>query len=300
MHNDFNFFPMILDLFEGEGGGTSGATAPAAGEQSGDLSKVVYGKQEGQPQTETPDTTQQSDADSVENRDKMYRDLIQGEYKDLYDQDVQRIVKNRLKGFDELKQTNSQQQDIIDRLAAKYGVTDLSEIAAAIDNDTAMWEAEADRAGMTTQQYMDYQALQRQNNALLRQESLRAEQAQREQQLQQWIQEGEALKQTFPNFDLKAEMENPNFFAMLQKGIPVGDAFKVMHFDDIQNFTAQTAAQQAEAAVTASVRANGKRPVENGTRTQSSFTVKSDVSKLNKNDRAEIARRVARGETITF
>ena len=167
MYKNLILVPMNLHLFEGEGGGTAtGATAPAAGEQSGDLSQVVYGKQEGQPQATAPDTTQQSDADSAnqtEERSKAYRDLVQGEYKDLYNQDVQRIVKNRLKGYDDLKQAHQSQQEIIDRLATKYGVTDLNEIAQAIDNDSVMWEQEADKAGMTTEQYMKFQQLQRQS-----------------------------------------------------------------------------------------------------------------------------------------
>ena len=187
MYKNLKLVPMILNIFEGgEGGGTAtGATAPAAGEQTGDLSQVVYGKQEGQPQATVPDTTQQSDADSAnqtEERSKTYRDLIQGEYKDLYNEDVQRIVKSRLKGYDDLKKANASQQEIIDRLATKYGVTDLNEIAQAIDNDTVMWEQEADKAGMTTEQYIKFQQLQRKSQQLMRQEQERAQQEQQRQQ----------------------------------------------------------------------------------------------------------------------
>ena len=61
MHKKLILTPMILDLFEGgaagaAGGsaGATGATAPAAGEQgTGDLSQVVYGKQESAPAPET-------------------------------------------------------------------------------------------------------------------------------------------------------------------------------------------------------------------------------------------------------
>lgn len=306
MQNKLTLVPMILNLFEGEGGGAaSGATAPAAGEQStGDLSQVVYGKQDGQPQATAPqDTTQQSAADSAnqtEERTKAYRDLIQGEYKDLYNQDVQKIVKNRLKGMDELRQTNASQQEIIDRLSAKYGVTELSEIAAAIDNDSAMWEQEADKAGMTTEQYMKFQELQRQSQALMRQEQERVHMEQQRAQVDAWMKEADQVKQQYPMFDLEAEMGNERFRATLLSGVPMIDAYRAMHFDELQNMTATTAARQAEAAVAASVRANGSRPVENGTRQQSAFTVKSDVSKLTRQDRAEIARRVANGESISF
>lgn len=313
MHKKLILTPMILDLFEGgaagaAGGsaGATGGTAPAAGEQgTGDLSKVIYGKQESAPAPEsTGQTTQQSDADSAtpttEERTKAYRDLIQGEYKDLYNEDVQRIVKGRLKGYDDLKKTSASQQEIIDRLAAKYGVTDLGEIAAAIDNDSGMWEQEADKAGMTTEQYMQFQQLQRQNASLIREEQARAEQEQRNRKLNEWMQEAEGVRQMYPSFDLEREVSNDRFRSMLLSGVPMADAYRAMHFEEIQNQTAVNAARQAETAVAANVRANGSRPVENGTRTQSAFTVKSDVSKLNKKDRAEIARRVARGERISF
>ena len=305
MYHNLTLVPMILNLFEGEGGGTAtGATAPAAGEQSGDLSQVVYGKQEGQPQSVEPDTTtQQGDAgpaEQTEERNKAYRDLIQGEYKDLYNQDVQRIVKNRLKGYDDLKQTNQSQQEIIDRLSTKYGTADLAQLAQAIDNDTVMWEQEADKAGMTTEQYMKFQQLQRQSQQLMRQEQERAQQEQQRAQVDAWMQEAEQVKQQYPMFDLEQEMGNERFRATLLSGVPMLDAFRAMHFDELQSMTATTAARQAETAVAANVRANGLRPKENGARQQSSFTVKSDVSKLTRQDRAEIARRVANGEKIFF
>ena len=58
----------------------------------------------------------------------------------------------------------------------------------------------------------------------------------------------------------------------------------------------KSAAQQ----VTDNVRARGARPAENGVSSGSGFLVKSDVSKLTKKDRAEIARRAAHGEKIVF
>jgi len=305
MHK-LKLIPAILTLFEGgEGGAGTGATAPAAGEQAtGDLSKVVYGKQESAPAPEqAEDTTVQTAAESAQetvDREAQFRQMIQGDYKDLYNAEVQRIVKGRLKDMDTLRQQNQSQQEIIDRLSAKYGVTDLTQLAQAIDSDHAMWEEEADKAGMTTEQYMELQNLQRENAKLIRAEKERADAYQRQQTINAWMQEAEAVKQQYPAFDLEQEMQNPRFGAMLHSGVPMLDAFHAMHFAEIQNYTAQSAAQQAEAAVAANVRANGSRPVENGTRQQSSFTVKSDVHKLTKADRAEIAQRVRRGEKISF
>ena len=53
-------------------------------------------------------------------------------------------------------------------------------------------------------------------------------------------------------------------------------------------------------AIAKSVASRAKRPTEGAVSSQPSVEVKSDVSKLTKADREEIARRAARGEVISF
>lgn len=69
-----------------------------------------------------------------------------------------------------------------------------------------------------------------------------------------------------------------------------------MHFDEIMSAERNV----TEQAVIQNIRAKGTRPTENGISSQSAFTIKDDVSKLTKADRAAIAKRVARGEIIEF
>ena len=68
--------------------------------------------------------------------------------------------------------------------------------------------------------------------------------------------------------------------------------------DEIKAGVAQNTARKTEKQVVDGIRAKGSRPAENGTSSQSAFTVKDDPHKWTKQDRAEVARRVARGETI--
>ena len=77
-------------------------------------------------------------------------------------------------------------------------------------------------------------------------------------------------------------------------------AYEVCHLDDIKAGVAATQAQATEKQIVSSIRAKGARPQENGTAAQSAFVVKDDVSRLTKAERAEIARRAARGEIIEF
>ena len=80
----------------GAAAGATGATAVAAGQQTSganaDLSNVTYGKQ-----AAPADAGQKSDTPANDDREAKFRAMIKGEYKDLYDAEVQTIRKNRFK-----------------------------------------------------------------------------------------------------------------------------------------------------------------------------------------------------------
>ena len=321
-------FKAVLNLFEasagasgtagGEGTASTGGTnnqAVDAGQSSkkGDLAKVVYGKQDGATPKPSENTTAKQEAatptkQSQEDRIRAYN-AFKAENKDLYEADFQRVFDKRFKNHKELENTNAAQRDVIDRMMVRYGITDgkLESLNKALDNDDAYYEAAADRQGMTVEQYKMFEELRRNNAILTRnQQEMIAEQekavaeARKEAQLQKWAQEAATVQQQYPAFSLEAELQNDRFGAMLKSGTPMLDAYRAMHFDELQNQTIQQTATQTEQAVTANIRAKGSRPVENGTVSQSSFVVKDDVHKLTKQDRAEIAKRSLRGEIITF
>ena len=100
----------------------------------------------------------------------------------------------------------------------------------------------------------------------------------------------------YPGFDLRAELRDRGFFRLVRSGVPVRQAYELRHMEEIKAKAARNAAQQ----MAAHMRARSARPTENGTSSRSAVAVKSDVSKLTSAERAEIARRVARGETIHF
>ena len=153
---------------------------------------------------------------------------------------------------------------------------------------------------MSVEQYKQMQRLERENAALLNAQRQQRGQQAAEQQLQRWYGEAEQARSLYPSFDLSAEVQNPQFLSMLRAGVPVRHAYEVVHMDEIKAGVAQLTAQATEKQVVDGIRARGARPQENGTKAQSAFTVKDDVSKLSKKDRAEIARRAMMGEKITF
>ena len=332
-HSDI-LLDVSLRLFDGEGG----AAAPAAGEgaagdgnkgdsqaspaptrrgKSGGFQNVLFGKQgdeptaagdepgpEGKAQPSAAGKGKEGDvvttSNTLEDRRKAFQELVNGEYKDIYTEETQRIIDRRFREARNLEERAAKQQPVIDMLMQRYKIADgdLGKLAAAVENDNAYWSEAAEEAGMSVEQYKQFQRLKRENDALLRAQRMRQSQQAAQQQLQKWYSEGEQVKAVYPDFDLGAESKNPQFISMLKAGVPVQHAYEVIHMDEIKAGVAQSTARQTEKQVVDGIRAKGNRPAENGTSSQSAFTVKDDPHKWTTQDRAEVARRVARGETI--
>lgn len=249
-----------------------------------------------------------------EARRKAYRELVEGEYKDLYQEDTQNIVKQRFKETRDLREKNSKQQAVLDILAQRYGIEDgdASKIQEALDKDNNLWADMAAEAGFDdVSKYRDYMKLQIETKNLRKAEADRLA-AQREaqrvaqerqfvqEQTAKWAKEGEALKAKYPSFDIAADLQDKQFVGMLRAGVPMEVAYQAKHHSEIVSNAVNSAREQTERNVVDNIRARGSRPQENGTQSQSSFTVKDDPHNLTKAERAEIARRVARGEVIRF
>ncbi len=266
----------------GDQGGASGGTPPAAG---GDKDGEV------KPTSST-----------LDEKRRAYRELMEGEYKDVYTEDTQRIIDRRFRETRNLEERLGQFQPVIDLLMQRYKIADgdPSKLAQAVENDDAYWSQAAEEAGMSVEQYKKFQRLQRENAALLQAQQQSQAQKRANEKLQQWYTEAEQVKALYPSFDLSAEAQNPQFLAMLRSGVPVQHAYEVIHMEEIKAGVAALQAKATEKQVVDGIRAKGARPQENGISSQGAFTVKDDVSKLTRKDRAEIARRASMGETITF
>ncbi len=298
----------------GDKGGIRKDTPPAAGEDStqsgapakpqgfvgrgGTAERTSPGASAGAGDTELVPTT----SNTLEEKRKAYRALVEGEYKDVYTEDTQHIIDRRFRETRKLEEQLGQLQPVIDLLMQRYKIADgdASKLVKAVENDDAYWLQAADEAGMSVEQYKHFQRLQRENEALLRAQRESQAQQRANQRLQQWYGEAGKVKSLYPSFDLSAEVKNPQFLSMLRSGVPVQHAYEVIHMEEIKAGVAALQAKATEKQVVDGIRAKGSRPQENGISSQSAFTVKDDVSKLSRKDRAEIARRVARGETIIF
>lgn len=316
----YNVKPFALDLFEGEGaaaapaGEAGAAPAGASGEtkgeaastrrQKGEYANVLFGRQEQQvpapAQKEEHNSSVQTTSDTLDAKRAQWRAMIEGEYKDLYTQDTQKIIDRRFKETKGLQEAVDSYRPIIDLLAQRYGESDVTKLAQKLESDNAYWSEAAEEAGMSVEQYKEMQRLQRENKALQEAQKRAAGVAAAQLQLQKWYGEAEALKAKFNGFDLETEAQNPQFVSLLRSGVPMEHAYKVLHLDDMMLDAMSTTAARTEQRVTDNIRARGARPAEAGAASVSGYTVKDDVSKLTRADRAEIARRAARGERIEF
>lgn len=305
---------VALDLFDGGGtaagdggaaGGDGGQTAGQSAGKGDGGGEVLYGRQPAAgpaPNAGEKPPQIQTSSDSLEDRQRRYRELMSGEFKDLYDEDARRLTGRSAREAAALRDQAARVQPVLDLLLDRYkiGDGDLSKLQAAVENDSAYWSQAAEEAGMSVEQYKRFQQLQRQNQELLRQQRARLGQDRADAQLRAWNDQAEQLKAVYPSFDLSREAQNRDFLSMLKAGVPVRQAYEVIHMDEIKAATAVMQAKATEKAVTSNIKAKGARPQENGTGAASGFTVKDDVSRLTPKDRAEIARRAARGEIITF
>lgn len=309
-------FPMNLQLFAeggaaagGEGGAEgSGVSAPAAGVQtkgakSNPYANVVFGKQPTQSAESAPAAGVQSETQTAEkpvDRHAEFEAMIKGDYKEAYDKRVQDTIQKRLKGAKETSDKYEATLPLMDLLAAKYGVdaSDPAAIVKAIEADDDFFDGVASEQGMDAKSFRKMAKIESENARLKAQQAEQEKQAQLNQQYAVWEQQAQQAKQLYPNLDLNVESQNPQFRQLLFAGIDVSTAYMVIHKDDIVGGAMQYATQQAKQQVANSIAASGKRPSENGMQGQSSVIVKSDPSKWTKADRAEVARRVARGERI--
>lgn len=325
-------FKVDLQMFND--GGASGAEASSAATESapkvetkpngsnrrsksGELSNVVYGKQESTP---SDDTTASLDTEGIskgaektetseetpEERRKAYNDFI-AKYKDIDQERFQDTFNRRFKEVKAMETELAEHKEVMDMLKGVYGGESVADVKKAFEEDYEYWERIAEEQGLT---YEQFQTKRKQEAAMRKLERENAEfkairdrqigEQKVQQQLKAWNEEAKAVKEMYPSFDINAEVQNRAFVDMLKNGISMEHAYKVLHYDELMQNATMVAAQTADARAQAKIKQKASRPSENGTSSKSAVIVKNDVANLTRKDRAEIARRVARGEKIVF
>ena len=271
---------LILGMF-GEGGGASGGAA--AGGQGGEAGTAAEAQQ-------TTDKAAQFDA------------LIKGEYREEYDRRFKQGLDRRFKETETLRQQTEAAKPLMELLAGKYGVDagDLEGLLKAAEADESYYEEEAAEKGLSVQQLKQFKQMEREN-AKLKAAAEERQRVERANQVQaKWAQETEALKAVYPTFDFAQEAQNERFTKLLMSGVDVRTAYEVCHSDEIISGAMQFTAQRVKEKTVNNIRARGMRPDEGGLGNHPAGDGQMDVTKLTKQQRAELAQRALRGEQITL
>lgn len=281
-------FELELTMFDGA---EAGSGAPGEAGSPSDNAAVA------QPQT-GENAPQQSTPDKGAEFDK----LIKGEFKEQYEQRIKENMNRRFKESSYLRSRLAQNDEIMNMLSARYGIEngDYQQIADAIRNDNGYINEEAEKSGMDPESFKKLKALEYENASMKR-----AIQAQKEDMLMKntvrsWLADSEELLKDHPDFDLEREAANPAFVRLLKGGADLKSAYYALHHREIVDAMVERVREETLRRTTDNIRARGARPVENGLSQKSTAIVKTDVSRLTPAERAEIARRVASGEEISF
>lgn len=224
-----------------------------------------------------------------------YEALVRGkgEFADLFREDTRRAVQGRLA---QTQRAMEAQKPVMDLLMSRYGTRDLARLQQAVEKDADWWRAYAQAQGMTEEQARDHLRLGSELEAArrrsARQEGLRNADA----QLRQWAGEARELQKRYPDFDIRAAMADETFQSLLRSRVPMQAAYEVANLERIK----ESVARQAETKLTATIRANGARPVEGGASGSPGSTVKPDPSRMSEAEILELMERARRGEKIIF
>ena len=315
----------LLQLFGGEGAGSSGAAAgdgsgagaAATGEGSVDAghqrlrelgvpeskirkprAKQASPLPEGAFRTQAQEPQKQAAAAENQNAQtenaptRMSWDEIVKDPE--YNAELQKIIKARVKDDGKNKAILDILAPAIKHLAQEHGLdpenVDHTALVKAI---TGEYEDKALEMGVSKETAMKLDQQQR-----------TLEQQKFQNHIQKLEQQGEAFKSIVPNFDLRTEMQNPTFARLTSPsvGLSVEDAFYAVHRKEMQAQSMQVAARQATQMISNAIQSGTHRPDETGVSSQapsvSRFDYKNATPAQRKALKDEIRRAAAEGRKI--
>lgn len=217
-----------------------------------------------------------------------------------YNAEMQKMMQERVKKSKAAEDNLAKLAPMLEVLARKHDLDvnnlDYDALAKAVSDDDSYYEDKALEMGVSIETAKKIDQNER--------ETARTQRTLEEQKIQQHImsleQQGEAMKQTFPNFDLRTELQNPAFARMTSPGVglSVEDAYYAVHRKEIQAAAMQVTAQKTAQKLSNSIQANQRRPEENGTSGQAASVTTFEYAKASKADREALKARIRRGEKI--
>ena len=225
-----------------------------------------------------------------------------------YNKEMQAVVRSRLKSEKSAEEALGKMAPAIEVMARKYGLDaknmDYEALAKAINDDDAYYEDKALEMGVSVETAKKIDQMERNTER----EKAQNERTLQEQKIQQHFikleQQSEAMKKVFPNFDLRKELQNPNFARMTSPnvGISVEDAYYAIHRNEIQTASMQIAAKKTAEKISNAIQSGSRRPDESGVSSQAPSVSTFDYRNASREQREALKQRIrqaaARGEKL--
>ena len=236
--------------------------------------------------------------------DEEWNELKKGKYAELFGRDVQAAVQDRFKNQSDANAQLNSLKPMLDALVKKNGLKDgdYEGLSKHVLNDDSLYEEDAEKMGMTVEAYKSYKTLEAEANEARQQREQNEQNAFIQQHLMRLAQQGEKLKEIYPNFDLRTELNNPQFRRMTSPGggLTVEQAYVALHMNEILPQAVQTGVQRAQSQISASLQANAKRPSEGAMRNNTAVQTHVNIKSMSRQDRQKMIERARRGERIVF
>ena len=282
--------PMLLQLFDGEGGAADGTgSAPATQNNTADNT--------------APATQDGAHESTAEDLDKEFKALIKDKYKNAYQKHINAAMQKRFRADEAAQAQYDRVLPLLDMLGEKYGAdaTDPEALMQALEDDNSFYEQESVEKGVPIESLKQMHKLERENAAFRQEMQERERQDAAAQQYQQWLDESEAVKSLYGDaFDLDAELADPEFVSLLKcPGITLKTAFEARHLTELTGGAMQFAAQSTAKAAADTIRSRGHVPKENASSTAPAVKTSVNIAALTREQHQLINKKIATGELKT-
>ena len=259
----------------------------------------VYGK--GQPQAAQAGGGAETAEKTIEQR---WDEIRNGEFKELYGRDVQSAIRDRFKNAQDQQAQIDKLEPMLKVLRDRAGVGSNDELIAQVMDDDSLYEEAASEQGMTIPAYRQFMQIQQELEQRKAADAQRQEQERIYNHYGKLQQQAEAMKNMYPDFDLQAELKNPDFLRLTgpDVGISVEDAYYAIHHRELAPQMMAYGMQRAKQQMGQTIQAQRQRPAEGAMRTQgqSAAEVRIDPRQMTRAERQEIKRQVRLGKRVSF